>query len=52
LIYRDDAEVTFQTGRLRATFIDGLVFLAAIPALEAIEEAQETGTIPLLFQLL
>ncbi len=51
LIYRDDAEVTFQTRRLRVTFVDGLVFLAAIPVLEAIEEAQEIGKIPLLFQL-
>ncbi len=50
-LYRDDAEVTFQTGRLRATFIDGLVFLAAIPVLEAIETAQDNGTIPLLFRL-
>lgn len=51
LIYCDDAEVTFQTGRLRATLLDGLVFLAAIPLLEAIEEAQETGTVPVLFWL-
>ncbi len=51
LIYRDDAEVTFQTGKLRVTFIDGLVFLAAIPLLEAIEEAHEAGTIPVLFWL-
>jgi protein-S-isoprenylcysteine O-methyltransferase Ste14 len=51
LIYRDDAEVTFQTRRLRVTFVDGLVFLAAIPLLEAIEEAQETGAIPLLYRL-
>jgi protein-S-isoprenylcysteine O-methyltransferase Ste14 len=50
-IYRDDAEVTFQTRRLRVTFVDGLVFLAAIPVFEAIEEAQENGKIPLLFKL-
>lgn len=51
LIYRDDAEVTFQTERVRATFVDGLVFLVAIAALEAIEVAQETGTVPILFEL-
>ncbi|APH70966.1 sodium:proton antiporter [Aquibium oceanicum] len=51
LIYRDDAEVTFQTRRFRVTFVDGLVFLAAIPVLEAIEEAQEVGAIPHLFLL-
>lgn len=51
LIYRDDAEVTFQTGKLRVTFLDGLVFLAAIPLLEVIEEAHEAGTIPVLFWL-
>ena len=51
LIYRDDAEVTFQTGRLRATLVDGLVILAAIPVFEAIETAQETGTVPVLFWL-
>ena len=51
LLYRDDAEVTFQTGKLRLTFVDGLVFLAAIPLLEVIEEAHEAGTIPVLFWL-
>ena len=51
LIYRDDAEVTFQTERIRATFVDGLVFLAAIAVLEAVEVAQEAGTVPLLFWL-
>jgi protein-S-isoprenylcysteine O-methyltransferase Ste14 len=51
LIYRDDAEVTFQTGKLRVTFVDGLVFLAAIPVLEAIEIAQESGAVPILFWL-
>jgi protein-S-isoprenylcysteine O-methyltransferase Ste14 len=51
LIYRDDAEVTFQTGRVRAAFVDGLVFLAAIPAIEAVEVAQEAGAVPILFWL-
>lgn len=51
LIYRDNAEVTFQTDRIRATFVDGLVFLAAIVGLEAVEVAQEAGTVPILFRL-
>lgn len=51
LIYRDDAEVTFQTARIRVTFIDGLVFLGAIAALEAVEVGQEAGAIPVLFWL-
>jgi protein-S-isoprenylcysteine O-methyltransferase Ste14 len=51
LLYRDDAEVTFQTGRFRSTLLDGLVFLASIPFFEAIESAQEAGVIPVLFAL-
>jgi protein-S-isoprenylcysteine O-methyltransferase Ste14 len=50
-LYRDNLEVTFQTRRLGATLLDGLVFLAAIPVLEAIETAQETGRVPVLFWL-
>ena len=51
MIYRDDAEVTFQTERVRATFVDGLVFLGAIALVEAIEVAQEAGAVPVLFRL-
>lgn len=51
MLYRDDAQVVFQTGRLRATLLDGLVFLAAIPVLELIEEAQEAGIVPILYWL-
>jgi len=52
LLYRDDAEVTFQTGRLRTTLVDGLAFLVAIPVLETVEMAQEMGLVPVLFSLL
>ncbi len=52
LLYRDEDEVTFQTGRLRTTLVDGLAFLAAIPALETVETAQEMGIVPVLFSLL
>jgi len=51
LLYRDDPEVTFQTERLRATLLDGLVFLTAIPVLEAIETAQENGVAKVLLTL-
>jgi protein-S-isoprenylcysteine O-methyltransferase Ste14 len=50
-LYRDDPEVLFQTGRLRATLLDGLMFLAAIPVLELIEEAQEAHLVPILYWL-
>lgn len=51
LLYRDDAEVTFQTTRLRATLLDGLVFFVAIPVLEMVEIAQDAGMVPILFKL-
>lgn len=50
-LYRDDPEVTFQTGRFKSTLLDGLVFLVAIPVFEVIETAQETGLVPVLFRL-
>lgn len=51
LLYRDEAEVTFKTDRFGSTLADGLVFLAAIPLLEAIEYAQEAGLVPVLILL-
>ena len=51
LLYRDDTEVTFRTGRLRTALLDGLVFFAAIPVLEGIETAQESGLVPVLLSL-
>lgn len=51
MLYRDEPEVMFQTGRLRATLLDGLGFLVAIPLLEIIEEAQEAGAVPILYWL-
>lgn len=52
MLYRDATQVMFQTGRLRTTLLDGLVFLAAIPVLEIIEETQEAGAVPILYWLL
>lgn len=51
ILYRDDTEVTFQTGRFRTTMVDGLVFLAAVPFFETIETVQESGIVPILFAL-
>jgi protein-S-isoprenylcysteine O-methyltransferase Ste14 len=51
LIYRDQARVTFRPRKLRDTFLDGLVFFAAIPFFELIETGQESGTIPVMFHL-
>jgi hypothetical protein len=48
-LFRDDAQVTFDSRIFRVTFLDGLVFLLAIPLLEAVEMAQEAGLIPVLF---
>jgi protein-S-isoprenylcysteine O-methyltransferase Ste14 len=50
-LYRDAAEVTFQTRRLRVTLLDGLMFLLAIPVLEAIETAQDSGAVQTLVKL-
>ena len=50
-LYRDEPQVMFQTGRLRATLLDGLVFLGAMAVLEIIEEAQEAGAVPILYWL-
>ena len=46
--YRDSPEVMFSPGALRRTFLDGLFFLAAFPAIEAIEHLQATGYLPIL----
>jgi len=50
-IFRDEASVTFTSRTFKTTFLDGLVFLLAIPFFEAIEIGQETGVIPVLFWL-
>ncbi|MDO9306563.1 MAG: isoprenylcysteine carboxylmethyltransferase family protein, partial [Mesorhizobium sp.] len=51
LLYRDADEVTFSPVALRRTFLDGLFFLAAFPAIELIEHLQEAGGLPILFTL-
>lgn len=50
-LYRDQTEVTFTTRIFNLTLRDGLMFLAAIPFFEFIEEGQENGLVPILFWL-
>ena len=50
-LYREPRDVTFSPAALRRTFLDGLVFLAAFPAIEFVEYLQEIGTLPVLFSL-
>lgn len=45
-LYRDSPEVVFSPDALRRTFLDGLLFLAAFPAIEAIEHLQAAGFLP------
>jgi protein-S-isoprenylcysteine O-methyltransferase Ste14 len=49
--YRDEAEVAFSTSALRQTFLDGLFFLAAFPALEVTERLQADGVLPVLMRI-
>ncbi|MDN2583678.1 isoprenylcysteine carboxylmethyltransferase family protein [Aquibium sp. ELW1220] len=48
-LYRDSAEVSFSPKVLKQTFLDGLVFLAMFPALEAIEWLQAEGVLKVFF---
>lgn len=48
-LYRDSAEVSFSPKVLKQTFLDGLVFLAMFPALEAIEWLQAAGVLRVFF---
>jgi protein-S-isoprenylcysteine O-methyltransferase Ste14 len=47
-LYHDTAEVAFSPKALKRTFIDGLLFLAVFPAIEAIEHLQTDGVLPVL----
>ena len=50
-LFRDEAAVTFTPRVFRTTFLDGLVFLLAVPFFEIIEIGQETGFITVLFRV-
>ena len=52
-LYREPVdEVVFSPAALRRTFLDGLVFIAVLPAIELIEHLRDAGYLPILFKLL
>jgi len=51
-LYREGSEVNFSPKALKRTLQDGLLFLAAFPAIETIEYLQQAGYIPVLMQLI
>jgi protein-S-isoprenylcysteine O-methyltransferase Ste14 len=50
-LFRDEPSLTVHPKRLYVTFMDGLVFFAALPAFEGVEYLQQTGAIPVLLRL-
>jgi protein-S-isoprenylcysteine O-methyltransferase Ste14 len=50
-LYRDKAEVGFSPKALRRTFVDGLLFLAVFPVMEAIEHLQADGVLPIMLRV-
>lgn len=50
-LYRDPATMTFETGTLRRTMRDAVLFLAAVPLFGLIDAAQRQGLIPVAFRL-
>ena len=50
-LFRDEPVLAVQPARLYATFKDGLVFFAALPAFEVVEYLQESGAVPVLLRL-
>ncbi len=51
-LYRDADEIAFDPKALKRTFTDGLLFLAAFPAIEAVEHLQASGVLPILARVL
>lgn len=50
-LYRENDVVSFSPAALKRTFLDGLLFLAALPAIEAMEYLKDIGYLPVLFRL-
>lgn len=50
-LFRDAPLLSVHPKRLYATFMDGLVFFAALPAFEVVEYLQKTGALPVLLRL-
>lgn len=51
-LYHDAEEVTFSPDALRRTVLDGLLFIAALPAIELLEVVKEAGYVPFAFPLM
>jgi protein-S-isoprenylcysteine O-methyltransferase Ste14 len=52
-LYSDQVDdVMFSPAALRRTFLDGLIFIAVLPAIEVIEHLRDAGYMPILFKLL
>ena len=52
-LYREPVDgVVFSPAALRQTFLDGLVFIAVLPAIEVLEHLRDAGYMPILFNLL
>ncbi|MFI5411077.1 methyltransferase family protein [Kaistia sp. UC242_56] len=47
-LYRDSPDVAFSTHALKRTFLDGLLFLAIFPLMEALEYVQNLDFLPAL----
>jgi protein-S-isoprenylcysteine O-methyltransferase Ste14 len=50
-LYREGERTPFEPARLKRTLFDGLLFLVAIPFFEAIDAAQQSGMLPVLYRL-
>ncbi|MBX3583894.1 MAG: isoprenylcysteine carboxylmethyltransferase family protein [Rhizobiaceae bacterium] len=50
-MYHDADEVVFSPAALRRTFLDGLLFIAVLPAVEIVEHLRDAGYPPILFNL-
>ena len=50
-LFRDESILSVHPRRLYVTFMDGLVFFAALPAFEGVEYLQEAGVIPVFLRL-
>jgi protein-S-isoprenylcysteine O-methyltransferase Ste14 len=50
-LFRDDQSLTVHPKRVYSTFLDGLVFFAALPAFEGAEYLQRIGAVPVLLRL-
>jgi protein-S-isoprenylcysteine O-methyltransferase Ste14 len=51
-LYEEGQETLFSPAALRRTFLDGLVFFAAFPVIEIIENLKDAGYLPMLFRVL